>query len=472
MSGAAPPPSGLEVCLEPSVRVMGHGRILTGGSPYRMLRVTADGAEAIAAWSRPAPIGDRTGYRALARRLLDAGMLVPHPRAATSTAELTVVVPVRDRAAQLGRCLDAVRAGCPHSPIVVVDDGSADPAAIRAVGDARGARVVRQPVSRGAAAARNAGLAACATAYVGFVDSDVVLPPSAPSRLLGHFADPRIAAVAPRIRALQAGGGLIGGYEERHSALDMGSGGGLVAPGRPTPYVPSTVLFVRRSAVGRGFDESLIIGEDVDFVWRLGAAGWHVRYAPEAQAWHDHRVRLGEFVARRYLYARSVGMLARRHPDALPAMWINPQLALPWALLAAGPPWALGGAVAVIGRGVFRMRRLPGTSPALAGGLVAKGIGATGVALARAIRRPWAPPLLLAARRRPAARRALLAALATAVAEDAMATRRPRAAIGDVPVRLLDEVVAAAGTWDGCLRERTLRPLLPALHSPHRGASR
>jgi len=42
-----------------------------------------------------------------------------------------------------------------------------------------------------------------------------------------------------------------GGYEERHSALDMGSDGGLVAPGRPTPYVPSTVLFVRRSAVHR-----------------------------------------------------------------------------------------------------------------------------------------------------------------------------------------------------------------------------
>ena len=299
-----------------------------------------------------------------------------------------------------------------------------------------------------------------------------MLPPSTPSRLLGHFADPRVGAVAPRIRALQPGGGLIGGYEERHSALDMGPAAGLVAPGRPTPYVPSTVLFVRRSAVRRGFDESLIIGEDVDFVWRLGRAGWQVRYAPEAEAWHDHRVRLGEFVARRYLYARSVGMLARRHPDALPAIWINPRLALPWILLAAGPAWALGGTAAVVAHGAVRMRRLPGTSPALAAGLVAQGIGATGVALARAIRRPWAPPLLLAARRRPAARRVLLAALAAAVAEDAIATRGPRAALADVPVRIVDEVVAAAGTWDGCLRERTLRPLLPALHPPRRRASR
>jgi mycofactocin system glycosyltransferase len=466
------PPAELVVCLEPTVRVMGAGHVVAGGSPFRVVRVTADGAEAIAGWRRPAPISDRPGHRALARRLLDAGILAPRPAPAAATSELTVVVPVRDRPAQLARCLDAVLAACPGASLIVVDDGSTDPATLGAVSAERNARVLRHPASRGPAAARNTGLAECRTAFVAFVDSDVVLPAEAPARLLGHFADPRVGAVAPRIRALR-GGGLIGGYEQRHSPLDMGPAGGLVAPGRPTPWVPSTVLLVRRAAVDVGFDESLIIGEDVDFVWRLGASGWHVRYAPEAEAWHDHRLRLGEFLVRRHLYARSVGMLAHRHPRALPAIWMSVPMALPWGLLAAGRRRAaLGAAAVVIVRGGWQLRRLPGTSPALAGQLVARGLGATGVGLARAIRRAWAPPLLLAAHRRAWARRALLAAFATALAEDAVATRRLGPALADVPVRILDEAVAGLGTWHGCLEERTLRPLLPTWLPPRRAGAR
>jgi mycofactocin system glycosyltransferase len=472
MSASEAPPAELKVCLEPAVRVMAAGRVVAGGSPFRMLRVTAGGAEAIAGWRQPAPIGDQPGYRALARRLLDAGILAPRPEPAAATVELTVVVPVRDRPAQLARCLDAVVAACPGASLLVVDDGSVDPATLGAVCAERGARVLRHPVPRGPAAARNAGLAACTTAFVMFVDSDVVLPPDAPARLLGHFADPRVGAVAPRIRALR-GGGLIGGYEQRHSPLDMGRAGGLVAPGRTIPWVPSTALLVRRAAARDGFDETLIIGEDVDFVWRLGATGWHVRYAPEAEAWHDHRIRLREFVARRHLYARSVGMLAHRHPRALPAMWISAPMVAPWVLLGAGRRRAaLGAAAAMIARGGWQLRRLPETPPALAGGLVARGLGATGLALARAIRRPWAPPLLLAARRRAWARRALLTAFAAAIAQDAVATRRLGPAVADVPIRVLDEAVAAVGTWHGCLEERTLRPLLPARLSSARAGAR
>jgi len=465
MSAADAPPADLEVCLEPAVRIMGEGRVVAGGQPFRLLHVTADGAEAIAGWTRPAPVGDRPGYRALARRLLDAGMLTPRPAPAAATTNLTVVVPVRDRSVELARCLDAVIDACPGSPLIVVDDGSTDRAALTAVCAERGARVLRHADSRGAGAARNTGLAECTTAFVGFVDSDVVVPPAAPARLLGHFADPRVGAVAPRIQALQ-GDGMIGGYEQRHSSLDMGPAGGLVAPRHSTPYVPSAVLFVRRGAVQEPFDESLIIGEDVDFVWRLAAAGWQVRYAPEAEAWHDHRIRLREFLARRHMYARSIGMLAHRHPRALSAMRVSVPMVLPWCLLAAGRPRAaVGAAAAVILRGGWQMRRLPGTSPAVAGGLVARGLVATGVGLAHAIRRPWAPPLVLAARRQAWARRALLAAFATAIVQDAVATRRLGPAIADVPVRILDEAIAALGVWHGCLEERTLRPLLPTWRS-------
>ena len=217
--------------------------------------------------------------------------------------------------------------------MIVVDDGSVTP--VRDFG-AQAVRVIRHPESRGPAAARNTGLAACSTTFVGFVDSDVVLPEAAARPPAGA---PRwIHASPPSRRASRALGarGPIAAYEARHSALDMGPNGGFVAPGRPISYVPSTVLFVRRSAIGRGFDEDLPIGEDVDFVWRLHASGGRVRYVPDVDVLHEHPARLAQLVARRYVYACSVGMLARRHPRALPAVWITPAAALAWGLAIGG----------------------------------------------------------------------------------------------------------------------------------------
>jgi mycofactocin system glycosyltransferase len=373
---------------------------------------------------------------------------------------LTVVVPVRDRPDQLRRCLAAVRAACPGAPVVVVDDGSTPP-----VGDlGAGVRVLRHAVAHGPAAARNTGLAACRTPLVAFVDSDVEIGRAAVDHLLGHLEDPRVAVVAPRVAAQPPARGPVAAYEARHSALDMGPAPALVAPGRPVSYLPSTALVVRRSAMGAGFDETLIIGEDVDLVWRLAREGWRIRYEPAAVVRHDHPESLGRFVARRHLYARSIGMLARRHPDAVSALWVSPALALPWALLLAGRRTGAGLAAGVaVARTAHRLGSWP-----LAVAVVARGLLMTGVALAHAARRPWAPPLALLALRRPRVRRLLVAAYLTPVLQDARASGRLCEGASDAPMRLLDELVAAAGTWHGCLEERTLRPLLPAWYRPGR----
>jgi mycofactocin system glycosyltransferase len=457
------PPPDLRVALHPAVRVLDGGRVVVGGCPIRVLRVTDEGALTIAGWSVPSPVGERPRRRALARRLLDAGVLSPHPAPLAPSSQLTVVIPTRDRPAQLARCLAAVRDSCPRSAVVVVDDGSENPSAVDAVCAQHGAVVHRHDVPRGPAAARNSGLGASSTPYVAFVDSDVVVPPAWADPLLGHLADPCVGAVAPRVRALAGRRGLTAGYEERHSALDMGPDAGLVAPGLPIQYVPSTVLVVRRSAMGAGFDESLYIGEDVDLVWRLSLAGWRVRYEPGAHVWHDHRVRLRAFVARRRLYARSVGRLARRHPAALPATRVSAWTALPWALALAGHRRAALGLVSLetllIGTKLRRVTRRPNR---LASVLLARGLLTSGLSLAQATRRAWAPPLFVAALRRPGARRVLLAAFAAPVARDALGTRDPHAALGDAAIRLLDEAIALAGTWEGCLRQRTIRPLLPS----------
>ena len=101
------------------------------------------------------------------RRLLDGGAAAARPGAGRpvvadavpaddEVADVTVVVPVRDRPRQLARLLSALP---PSLPVLVVDDGSRGPGPTRAVAAEFGARLLRHQVSRGPAAARNTGLA-------------------------------------------------------------------------------------------------------------------------------------------------------------------------------------------------------------------------------------------------------------------------------------------------------------------------
>jgi hypothetical protein len=101
-------------------------------------------------------------------------------------AEVTVVIPTRDRPRQLRTALWSVaqqRGGAPA--VVVVDDGSA--VAVD-VPDAPGVRVVRHERSEGVSRARNRGLAEVATPWVAFLDDDDVWLPDHLARVTAAIA--------------------------------------------------------------------------------------------------------------------------------------------------------------------------------------------------------------------------------------------------------------------------------------------
>ena len=186
-------PLGIPIGLDPDTRQL-TGNVLFGGSPARVLRLNAAGVRALAEL-RTGCVASPAGST-LARRLTDAGLAHPHPGPAPGPLDLTVVIPVRDRAAELDRCLAAAGTGY---PVLVVDDGSADPSAVAAVCAARGARLVRRNVNGGPGAARNTALRLIGAEFIAFLDSDCTPPPDWITALAGHFADPLVAAVAPRI---------------------------------------------------------------------------------------------------------------------------------------------------------------------------------------------------------------------------------------------------------------------------------
>jgi GT2 family glycosyltransferase len=108
---------------------------------------------------------------------------------------LSVVIPARDAAVSLPRCLAAVRKSARSlAEVIVVDDGSTDESA--EVAGAHGAAVLRQPISAGPAGARNAGARRAAGEIILFLDADIELAEDAIARVLQAFSDdPGLAAV-------------------------------------------------------------------------------------------------------------------------------------------------------------------------------------------------------------------------------------------------------------------------------------
>ena len=459
LSPAALPPPTLRVRLQDHVLVRDDGRLLAGGAPFRLTRLTRAGAQVVASWRTGGPVGEGSGCRELARRLLDHGVLVTCPPPGRAAHAVDVVIPVHGRPDVLADCLRSIREAATHAAVLVVDDASPDPQAIARAAADGGARLVRHETCRGPAAARNTGVAHTRRPLIAFVDSDVVVQRECLERLVAHLEDPSVGAVAPRVLACEADAGLLASYEERHSSLDMGPHGASVGPAARVPYVPSTALLVRRSAIPGGFDEDLRVGEDVDFVWRMHADGWRVAYDPTATVRHAHRTRPVAFVRRRYEYATSIGLLARRHPQALPAVRLDAASLAVMGLSALGRPRTAAAIVAV--RTVRLRRALRGRTARpglLACDLTARATVGAISATARAARRPWSPLLLLAATRSP---RRALGLLALSHALRGLEPNRPGPR--HLPIAVADDLLAAAGTWAGCVRERTARPLLPAI---------
>lgn len=201
----------------------------------------------------------------------------------------TVVVPTRDRPEHLRACLDAL-ASVPATEIIVVDDGSADAAAVAAVVAGReGVRLLRAG-GHGPAAARNLGAAAASADVVCFTDDD---------------CRPRAGWVCSLVRAIEGGAVAAAGPTRNGRPHDRFA----AASQTITNHLLEASFDERSSTVGFAptcnlamtadlsrqlpFDESypLAAGEDREWCDRLSAAGHDLVLVPDALV--DHHQVLG-----------------------------------------------------------------------------------------------------------------------------------------------------------------------------------
>lgn len=201
---------------------------------------------------------------------------------------LSFVIPVKNDAERLARCLRSIRASSrPAGPveIIVVDNGSTD----HSVSTARtfGATVLSLPGSR-LGALRNEGAAIAGSSVLAFVDADNEIGPGWVAAAIDAMSVPGVVGVGAPYHS-PAGGTWV---QQTYDSLRRHPRGQ-----QPVDWLGSGNLLVRRAAftaVG-GFDPTLETCEDVDLCRKLRAAGHlllsddrlvNVHHGDPATLWH------------------------------------------------------------------------------------------------------------------------------------------------------------------------------------------
>lgn len=464
--------------LGPGVRWL-DATTLVGGSPYRAITLTERGAKVVrdllgSAVNDGGVTDPPDAVVELRERLENAGLLLAPPRPAVGHDGVTVVIPARSDASALRELLQRLPGDL---PVIIVDDGSAVPLLGLATEFAN-VEVLRHHRSRGPSAARNAGAAKVRTPWIAFIDADTLPDPNWIAAILGYLS-PRgpassaapVVLAAPRIYSLP-GTGSAAWFEQRVCALDLGDAASDVGIGRAVSYVPSAAMLVDAEVFRRigGFDESMLVGEDVDLVWRLAEHG-RIRYLPDVRVGHRPRGSLAAALHRRREYGTSAADLSRRHPGALRHVDVSVWSFAPWLLGIVVHP--LLGAAAAAGTAAIAPWGMPDLTAKQAHRLAVQGHLRAGAALGRWLIRPMLPVTVIAGVLAPRFGRRLLlsaaAGLGYAVALDVRAARLTvntpcaavRLSVQTLAARTLDDTAYSIGVWQGALGRWTLDPVLP-----------
>lgn len=175
---------------------------------------------------------------------------------------ISVIIPCYNVGPLLDEALDSVLSqNVPPTEIIVVDDGSTDDSAERARRRGAPVRCVQQP-NGGIAAARNLGIAQATGNLIAFLDADDLWPAQSLEWRLEVFErDPSLSCVFGAVKQF----------------------------GAPAQVAPTRVgrlagtMLARRSVfdVVGGFDQSLRIGETLDWIARLEDSGLGVQLLDE-----------------------------------------------------------------------------------------------------------------------------------------------------------------------------------------------
>lgn len=250
-------------------------------------------------------------------READQGMFYPF---------VSVLVPAYNEERVIERSLmSLLKQDYPSFEVIVIDDGSADLTFLTAqklAGDYGAARirVVRQP-NRGKAAALNLGISVARGELVLCMDADSEMVEGTINKMVRHFVDPEVAAVAGNVKVRNRDS-----LWTRLQALEYIEGLNMVrkAQGffRSVNIIPGPIGMFRRDillAVG-GYEDDTF-AEDADLTLKLVAFGYGIRYEPDAISMTEAPAELTELIKQRYRWTRGILQSMKKRPEILFQPW-------------------------------------------------------------------------------------------------------------------------------------------------------
>jgi cellulose synthase/poly-beta-1,6-N-acetylglucosamine synthase-like glycosyltransferase/spore germination protein YaaH/peptidoglycan/xylan/chitin deacetylase (PgdA/CDA1 family) len=244
----------------------------------------------------------------------------PQGRPIENPPLVTIIIPAFNEHAVVGRTIRSVLANdYPNMEIIFVDDGSTDGTADAVEREFVGnpiVRVIRQ-LNGGKASALNHGILASKGEIVVGLDADTQFRKETITRLIRHFRDPKVGAVAGNVKV----GNRIN-LITRWQALEYITSQNVdrlaYAQLNAVTVVPGAIGAWRRTAledVGGYLTDTL--AEDMDLTWRIRRKGWKIETEAGAIALTEAPATTGSFFKQRFRWSFGTLQCLCKHRGAL-----------------------------------------------------------------------------------------------------------------------------------------------------------
>jgi cellulose synthase/poly-beta-1,6-N-acetylglucosamine synthase-like glycosyltransferase/spore germination protein YaaH/peptidoglycan/xylan/chitin deacetylase (PgdA/CDA1 family) len=243
-----------------------------------------------------------------------------HTKLADPPPEVTVLIPAHNEESVIVQTVTSVLlSDLSDIQVIVVDDGSKD----RTLelletnfGKNAAVQIIHQ-VNRGKAAALNNALSHAKTNIVVTIDADTEIESDAIRRLLRHFSDPTVGAVAGNVKV-----GNRSRWLTRWQALEYVTSQNMEKRAfdllNCITVVPGALGAWRKQAIEQaGGITADTVAEDADLTIGIRRLGWRVTYDEDALAWTEAPTTPGALIRQRFRWTFGTLQSFWKHRDTL-----------------------------------------------------------------------------------------------------------------------------------------------------------
>jgi len=233
---------------------------------------------------------------------------------------VTVLIPAYNEESVIVQTVQSVlHSDLSEIHVIVVDDGSSDRTLelLQSNFGKNGSVQIIHQANQGKAAALNNALSHANTAFVVTIDADTEIETDAIRKLLRHFSDPKVGAVAGNVKV-----GNRSRWLTRWQALEYITSQNMEKRAfdllNCITVVPGALGAWRREAIEAvGGITADTVAEDADLTIAIRRLGWRVTYDEEAIAWTEAPETPGQLIRQRFRWTFGTLQSFWKHSDTL-----------------------------------------------------------------------------------------------------------------------------------------------------------